>query len=509
MDTAAVKNIFDLYGQNMTEVGVANYGNGVRLGDSLNYSVDLLTDEAHKGLLKSVIHTQYSKFDKFFVNMPLYNLRQFGGVRKTTSAYTVGHKVQDKLIKSFTATGLVGASAGAPVILTVSTAYSIPGYIVADIGDVIAIGQTGVLVEVIGVANGGVLNARGLDVNRAPITSATYNGATTTSHKLVVEPLQSEIIPAVTTSDSLVVLYNTRGDGACPNNYYRAKMPLDAKFGFSLIRTDYKETDNTGATELAIQWQASNGQKYKFLSDLRMANLHLTHLYKVNNAILWGERKTNTADPDREKKQNNGIAPQIIANGGLVKPYVQGAGWTFADTKDLMLKLRDRGVTNATLWSGSDLTQQVMDSVAGSSFFVNNYRININSGNTLNPGYCAVMDVPCITYGGVTLTIKDLPNMSDPDNIGRIHGGDGIVIPNNITAMTDLNGQDMRTTNVNVWFKQNKRGQVFDENFSWQTGGASVKQDSACDVENTIHKTELCTEVVGVEQFAFIKRALA
>lgn len=426
-------------------------------------------------------------------------MRMYGGTRQATSAYTVGHKVRDSFITSFTATGVAGAGASVPTIWVIDTQYSVPGSIVADIGDVIEISDSNVKVEVIGVLNGGTLNKYGVDVSRNPLTSGTSLGATPTSHILIVEALQNEIVPAVTSSSILTVSYNTREDGACPNNYYKSKMPYDMRFGFSQIRTDYKESANMSATQLDMAYGVAGNKTGAFLSTIGIADLHCYHLYKVENNIIWGERKTNINDLERDKKQNNGLFTQVLANGGIVMPYA--GTWTFADTKALLLKLRDAGVDEAILYAGNELYQTVMDTITNSAMFINNYQVNITQ---LGTDFCFKTSVGCIDYGGVKLQLKPAPMFSDANGTGAKHTYDGFVVPVRTSTVTACNGESLNSNAVNIWFKKDMDNTIFDENYSWYTGGASQKHDSACDVKQVIHKTEVCTELIGVEQFAAI-----
>ena len=496
----------------------ANYASRNSLGNQID-----IMEIANAPLREYIFHAMSYKYRnqlyQFFHQGSLLDmLGIFGAVQTTTMAHRIGHFVADRFSTAFKATAPAGAGAGMPQLLTIETDYSTPSVLSAlDIDSVIVYGETQIQGLVIGIDTGDArLRVNGVDNTGAPVTAGSMGG-TPTNHVVCVIPMQNITLPAVTNTDGLFVLTSNSNEGRCPNNSIISKFDDALEFGSTLVGSDVRNTGHSNSTGVADFSFKYEGSPIKVVADVAHFDLKLKHIYKVIGEILFGQKATNT-NPlmiDSEIKANNGIFTQAIANGGYYRTYVPGSLSYSSDVEAMFDFMAQNGVNEAMLLSSYDQYKAIQAVIPQ-----NNWSANIEFSPEMyrasNPyqfdytmsGMKFNFTTACIEQGGKKIWLKQLPHLSDMGTYGNAYKNTGILIPLQYYSVKDyITGQSRDAFAVNVYFQKDKHGNVRDDRNMLVNGGASIKRNTNCDIEDITYLTQLTTEVVGAKNMMILQGA--
>lgn len=497
----------------------ANYASTNSLGNQID-----IMEIANAPLREYILHAMSYKYRnqlyQFFNQGSLLEiLGLFGAVQSTTMAHRIGHFVADRFSTAFKATAPIGASAGSPQLLTLETEYSTPAVLSAlDIDSVIVYGETQIQGLVIGIDTGDSrLRVVGVDNTGVPVTAGSMGG-TPTNHVVCVIPMQNIKLPAVANTDGLFVLTSNSNEGRCPTNSIISKFDDALEFGSTLIGSDIRNTGHSNSTGVADFSFKYEGSPIKVVADIGHFDLKLKQLYKVIGEVLFGQKATNTNALmiDSEIKANNGIFTQAIANGGFYHTYDTSGGLSYASDVELMFDFMSQsGVNEAMLLSSYDQYKAIQAVIPQ-----NNWSANIQfSPEMYKPSNSYQFDytmsgmnfnftTSCIEQGGKKIWLKQLPHLSDLGTYGNAYKNTGILIPLQYYSVKDyITGQSRNAFAVNVYFQKDKHGNVRDDRNMLVNGGASVKRNTNCDIEDITYLTQLTTEVVGAKNIMVLQGA--
>lgn len=443
--------------------------------------------------------------------------RMFGAVRKTTMAHRVGHFIAKRFSTQFKATGAAQDSAGGAQTLTLTTAFSPTNKAAAvNIGDIIVYGETQIQVEVVGIDTGDSrLRVMGVTSAGVPMTPGAIGG-TTTAHKIVVVPKLNIALPAVTENTGLFVLTNNVEEGSCPKNSIITPYDDEFLFGSTMIRSDIRNTgtaNSTGVAELTLKY---NGSPIKVVSDNSYYAMKLIHLYKVTGELLFGQKASNpnVLLQDTEVKANNGIFTAAIANGGFYKTYTKGALSYATDIQAMFDFMHQNGIYEAVLLSAYNQFKEIQGQIPQSM-----WKDNITFSPSIAKkqpyrgeffhsfdGFSFNFTTSCVEFAGKKIYFKELPQLSDDFTYGSAYAHTGILLPlQNFSVKDAITGETRESFAVNVNFKKDKYGKVRDENNMIESGGASIKRNTNCDIEDISILTDMNVETVGASNIMILQ----
>ena len=376
-----------------------------------------------------------------------------------------------------------GGSAGASVTYTIGTAYKWDA--ANDGGAYVATGNT----TSYPVRKNDVI----LYPNRAlGLVYEEPSGAT-----FKVRPLDTSVtLPAVTTSETLVIAYNLMGEASSARKSTNGTI-FEYKNNIQTLRNDHKVTDRETAGETWFENLGENNSSGWY--NEAVWDAYKTLMIELEQSMLIGEQISNTDLADETGMGtvlgSQGLIPWMEQYGN-VEAY--GAAGTFAldDIDSLVAKLvKYEGSRKNNLWVGHALSVEI-DNLLRATTGMTAGGITYNS--TPSDARSVAFGFGEITYGGFSFSKKHLSVFDKPWGMGAAgqkFTNMGLVIPTDNIIVPQFGGGSTSVPSLRVNFLETaKSNKGF---YQWETGGLAPIPTSDV-AEHNVHMT--CTR--GFEGFA-------
>tara|TARA_R110001606_G_scaffold6316_2_gene28479 strand:+ start:9170 stop:10582 length:1413 start_codon:yes stop_codon:yes gene_type:complete len=312
-----------------------------------------------------------------------------------------------------------------------------------------------------------------------------------------VVPLNSaDAIPAVATTDTIIIAYNLVGE-ASSQRTSSSKTVFEYKNMIQTLRNDHKVTDRETATETWFDNLGKDGNSSGWYNEA-VYNAYKVLMVELEQSMLIGDQVTNTTLADTSGFAtvigSQGLIPWMEAYGN-VEAYTAGS-FALDDFDSLVAKLvKYEGSRKNTMWTGHTLSVEI-DNLMRTTAGLTSGGISYNG--TPSDQRSVAFGFGEITYGGFSFDKKHLSIFDKPwglgadgqkfTNMGLVIPSDNVIVPQfggGTSSVPSLRLNYLETKGSNMGFRQ------------WETGG--LAQIPTSDVaELNVHMT--CDR--GFEGFA-------
>lgn len=470
---------------NTINTTLQRYGSGADLAEFLNIS-NISEATIRRYLMHSVgmsvrKHNLYDPTKNFMSALRLFGLVSVS----TTQDYKVGYEIYEREKKYITGATVTAASNSA-IKITLPASYSLASGIVADVNQILELGETRFQFRIVGVDNGsgdGLKNMGVTSANAAMTAGAV--GGTTSANVLIAIPLTTQTAPAITTDDKLFFVGNSKEERSAGDNALMQMYPNIYETGFTIAdaHIDFSGTAASTARNHVVSIPNARGGK----SNVMVSDLDIRLEEEVNNrlvsAVMFGQRETNTSvlSTSRHTRQSNGMVTAVAVNGGTIVQITPGSV-TFANTIDPIVDICiSKGISSGKLFLGSGLYKDLQSATALiPSSWVNNVEVSpvMNDMKTMQFQFTTNI----IDWRGVKIELVPFNMFTDSNQWGIGYNNTGMFIPNKMTTVKNSRtGQMVDLPPVQVLFKQDHLGRVRDETYEMVDGGAGSPQIGAVD----------------------------
>lgn len=279
----------------------------------------------------------------------------------------------------------------------------------------------------------------------------------------------SDAIPAVATTDTIVIAYNLVGEASSQRTSSNRTV-FEYKNTIQSLRNDHKVTDRETATETWFENLGQDGNSSGWYNEA-VYNAYNVLLAEQEVAMLIGEQVTNTTLAGTAGfgtiLGSQGLIPWMEAYGN-VETYTAGS-FSLDDFDSLVAKLvKYEGSRKNSLWVGHTLSVEIDNLLRAEAGLVAggvNYSSDTSNARSVAFGFKG------ISYGNFDFDKKHLEIFDTPwalgadgqkfTNMGLVIPNDNVIVPQfggGTTSVPSLRMNYLETMGSNMGFRQWESG---------------------------------------------------
>jgi len=311
------------------------------------------------------------------------------------------------------------------------------------------------------------------DGTEAQVTAVSGSSVT-------VYPTNASSIPAVTTSDEIIIKGNAMNEGSSPVDSRQSRL-LDEVNYVQIFRDDIEVTNTEAGMESWIELEGPNGQKGYVYYLEALADTYHRFRNERELQLLTGQKLTNATLAQQSGFETvvktEGLIPQI-ENGGIVEDYSTSSGLTMTDIDNMILTMdKFRSGREHMIMCGIELRQDINELFRG-EVTSGGFDAAKNGGivfQTFNGERAEALnfDFDAFTQMGYRFAVQQSQIFSDPNTLGAAghkYKGLGIVIPTDNQAVYNSRNATTAVTVPSLTLMHTSDTQGSREMREWVTG---------------------------------------